>query len=218
MKREWVCADAVKWLPQNKGIAPILTGLPDAADLGLSIPDYTGWFCDAVCHVMAAADQVSVFCQTDRRYDGGILSKADLLLRAARTVGRHLHWHKIVMRFPNERMDLYRPGFSHLMAFGTERGKQFKSPDVITPIGAAHDNGMDYRAACFGLDYIREFSDFVCDPFCGIGTTAALADRFGFRKAISVDISQEWLDKAKVFKLERISWGLALWKPPRMSI
>jgi hypothetical protein len=199
MQREVILADALQWLPINGGLGPIFTSLPDAAEFTPepSGADYERWLENAVCVTLRAARDLAVFFQTDRKADGGIISKAGVILRVAQQEGWRVHWHKVVLIQQPGTEGLRRPAYSHLIAVGRVKGRQLHAPDVILKSDKLHRNGMPIAAAEVALSYVKLFSDIVIDPFVGWGTTLAVAERLGFAKALGVDIDPECVDKAK---------------------
>jgi hypothetical protein len=91
--REIICADAFVWLPANMHRGAIVTGLPDMAELGMQdVAGYHHWFQGALTHCMQAVTkgQPAIFCQTDRKANGGIVSKAAWMVEVANQCGKRL--------------------------------------------------------------------------------------------------------------------------------
>lgn len=182
-------ADALEWLPAHHKLGSIVTSLPDADEVGLSVLEWREWFKKAARHCMLAAslDCPVIFYQTDRKAEGEWHSKAGILLEAANEVGNSLLWHKIVLRREPGKVDLYRPGFSHFMAFGMKCGPGKTTPDIMRVGRTLYPNGMGLGAAIQGVKFAKQHSNKLCDPFCGRGTVPAVADAYGM-KAVGVDI------------------------------
>lgn len=204
--RKIINADALKYLPKHKGQhGAIFTSLPDANEINLSVAAWETWFIKAaVITMQAVADDLPViFCQTDRKQGRQLHSKANLLINVATANGLKLLWHKISMRRQIGAIDIYRPGYSHLLAFG--KGKHIGPgskplPDVINGGLTVYDNGIGYNATLLGLRYIGNYTNKVTDPFCGRGTIPALADINGMQ-AIGVDIDPAQCRKARLLTL-----------------
>jgi hypothetical protein len=171
------------------GSFSIVTSLPDASEMGLEPPKWRSWFRNAayLCLDATPHDCPCVFFQTDRKYDGEWISKAEILLGAARDVGARLLWHKIVLRRKPGATDLHRPGYSHLMAFSAEARPGPATPDVLPVSPSLYANGMPLAAADAAVSYVSRYSRVVLDPFCGRGTVLAMAARYGMDQ-VGVDV------------------------------
>jgi hypothetical protein len=193
-----VCADALTWLPAHHGAGVVVTSLPDAAECeGMEVPEWEAWFVQAVraCLDATARGHPAVFFQTDRKWRGALVSKAGLILRA---IGGHwdawdVLWHKIVLRRAAGRVDLHRPGYSHLIAVartgaGVRPGRT--TPDVIPPSAGLYANGMPWEAARVAAAYVAALpgSPALVDPFCGRGTILRAALDAGVPAVWGVDI------------------------------
>ena len=192
MIRDVVCADSLTLLPTWREIGAIVTSLPDADEIGMPVRDYRDWFVDAasLCLRATARNAATVFFQTDRRANGEILSKSRLLMVAAATCvpGTRLLWHKIVLRRPPGALDLYRPTYSHLIAFSQEARVGLATPDVIPPSAKLYDNAIPLLAAKAAVMFALRHTNTIVDPFCGHGTVLAVAESYGARRAIGIDI------------------------------
>lgn len=172
--------DALTWLPAHSGLGPTVAVLPDAEELGLELPQWRVWFRTAAYTTMAAARGPAVFCQTDRKHDGEWLDKAALLAEVASDAGRVTLWHKVVLRRDPGKVDIHRPGYSHLLAFGPARPGAPR-PDVIHAGGYLWPNGIGIAAAAFVVDWLEEVAPDgpVVNPFCGLGTIGRAAHAVG---------------------------------------
>lgn len=198
MKRKIICADALEWLGKHRSVGAIVTSLPDIQEVSMTEGQYIDWFCQAVtdCFKSTSDNCPTIFYQTDRKLDGKRISKAFLIMLAAQALDRHLIWHKIVLRRDVGKIDLRRPGYSHLLCFGNlTSGKA--TPDVIESGGVLYSNGMGLNAAHLALDFASRHTDRICDPFCGRGTVPLIAERQGFKRVVGVDIDPEQCKAAK---------------------
>jgi hypothetical protein len=189
-----ICADALEWLPAHHGAGVVVTSLPDAAEIGLDVPEWETWFVQAVRACLDATHRThpAVFFQTDRKWRGRTTSKAGLVLRA---MGGHwdawdVLWHKIVLRRDAGKVDLHRPTYSHLIAIarngaGVRPGRA--TPDVIPPSASLYANGMPWAAAQAAVAFAGKVDGGIVDPFCGRGTVLRASIDAGIN-AVGVDI------------------------------
>lgn len=201
--REIICADALEWLAGKAEVGAVVTSLPDAEEIGLGLPQWREWFFRAAGLSVAAASASlpAIFYQTDRRADGALASKACLVAAAAEAAGARMLWHKIVPRLPPGQTDLYRPGFTHLLAFSRKGTSGKASPDIIERGPMVYENAMGLRAAGFAVRFAREASaGVIVDPFCGRGTVPAVADALGL-DSIGVDIDSKQCEAARALRL-----------------
>lgn len=183
--REIDIADAFEWLRSAEGDA-LVTVLPDAAELGIEIkrPEglkaYTDWFTRAAEACFDACQKGPVvFMQTDRLYNGQWLDKSDLTNGAAVRCGRSLIWHKIALRRDPGKVDLHRPTYSHVLAYGPARPGT-RTPDVMRRGPTLWPNGAGITATVMVVAWLKENNVTVLlNPFCGMGTIAALASNAG---------------------------------------
>lgn len=204
--RDLVCADALLWLAAERGQhSAIVTSLPDAEEIGLRVSldpdrdDYGIWFDRAASAVLASLRDpgVAIFYQTDRRIDGGLYSKTARLDHAARLGGLRLLRREIVLRRDVGKTDLYRPGYSTVSYYGTRRTSAGRStPDVHPRSWSVYENGSDVCATERAVIFASRYSGYVLDPFCGRGTTLAVADELGL-DSIGVDVDPEQIERAR---------------------
>jgi hypothetical protein len=202
--RDVICADAVEWMAVNKNAGAVVTSLPDADECGWSIEFWRNWFIDAAALSMQVArdDCPAIFYQTDRKSNGAIISKAFLCHSAAERLGYRPLWHKIVLRREVGATDLFRPTYTHLMAFSKDCPPGKASPDVIQCGRMIYENAMGLNAAILAVTFAGKFSNTIIDPFCGRGTVLAIANAYGY-KSIGVDILPEQCEKARTLKITR---------------
>lgn len=203
--RELICADSLIWLKDNKDKqGAILTSLPDMEEIGMDINEWASWFQQAasLClnHIKGSGNPI-IFYQTDRKYDGSWFSKANLLISCAKELNIPLIWHKICLTSSNEdAINLYRPGYSHLLCFSEVKKPGKITPDVFKAGHKIYDNGIGIHAARIALDYISNHTkdNVLIDPFCGRGTVLSLAEfEYKFDKTIGIDIDEDQVNKCK---------------------
>lgn len=207
-KRKIICADAIEWLSKNRDLGSIITSLPELEEVSMSPEDYVPWFTSAakLCIKASSEGHPVIFYQTDRLLKGKRISKAYLLMKAAEETGHAMLWHKIVLRRDPGKIDLRRPGYSHLIAFGDATTKAGKAtPDVFDAGGVLYPNGMGLTAATVALQAALKHGPKVCDPFCGRGTVPVLAEHMDFSKIIGVDIDEAQCEAARSLRLAKVA-------------
>jgi hypothetical protein len=196
------CKDAADYLDQHhQQVEAIFTGLPDAQEVDINDAfQYRIWFDNYLdaCLDALQPDGYAIFYQTDRRMGGGVISKAHLVMDAAK--GRHLNlvWHKIVLRRRVGVVDLYRPTYSHMLCISrrTHNG-QTTLPDVIDAGHMTYPNATGYGACKLACTYLANRGvQTVTDPFCGRGSALAWANYLGM-VAVGVDIDEGQCEQAQ---------------------
>jgi hypothetical protein len=190
--RKVICGDGIEQLRKIAPVTAVITSLPDASELECRLSAYPQWFSETVCQILESVESggLAIFYQGDRRYRGRLLSKATLLHNAARSVRFQLLWHKIVLRNTPGKTNLYRPTYSHMMAFSRSLKAGHPTPDVITASKTIYQNGMNIDAAVLAVRFAANATGtkVICDPFCGRGTVLAVANALGI-KSIGFDTS-----------------------------
>lgn len=181
-----------------------MTSLPDASELrGMALPAWREWFVAAAELVLRQApDQAPVvFYQSDVRRDGQWIDKSYLVQRAGELVGSALLWHRIVCRAPAGQTTGARPGYAHLLCLS--RGWQAPAKDglgdVLPQMGAmTWPRAMGLAACEFVVRWLCAHTKVrvVVDPFCGVGTVLAVANRFGL-DAVGVERSTSRARRAR---------------------
>ena len=180
-----------------------VTSLPDVSEVGLALAVWRTWFREAARLVIDAVPEESaaVFFQSDIKRDGEWVDKGALVMRASEDAGARVLFHKIVCRRPPGMLTLGRPGFTHLIA--VSRG--MKCPDVLPIPDVIVDAGrqlwvraMGVRAAAHAVRFARDQvkATTVLDPFCGVGTVLAAANRLGLA-AIGVEKARKRCEIAR---------------------
>jgi len=196
MSAEFICRDALPWLSANRDVGAIVTSLPDSDDLEMQLSTWEPWFVDAVvaCMNSASATSCSIFYQTDRKINGRLVSKSHMLFRAAEIAGVRCLWHKIVLRRDVGMIDLYRPGFTHMIAFSRKLTSGMSTADVMHAGRVAYANAAGSEAARFAIEFAAHSTRQLVDPFCGYGTFVHAASRIGMT-ALGIDIDPQQIER-----------------------
>jgi hypothetical protein len=161
------------------------------------------FFVDAARACIAAVpdDGVCAFFQTDVHDEGTWVDKSALVIDAARAEGAAMLWHKIVLRVPVGTTTWGRPSYSHLLCFsrGVRVDLQKRGPDVVENGATLWARGMGLRACAFALRQMQTLAPStttMIDPFCGMGTTLAVANALGL-DAIGVELNTKRAARAR---------------------
>jgi hypothetical protein len=206
------CADALGWLARAQPLSEdhaLVTSLPDSSELKLPQGAWEAWFIEAARAVLRATHErsVSVFYQSDVKQDGRWIDKSFLVQLAARELGAHLLFHKVVCRAPAGTITPGRPSYAHLVCFSraltlpVEQGAHFA--DVLPSMGKMTWTRAMGLAACRATcDFLRAATQtrVVVDPFCGVGSMLAVANAYGF-DAIGVELSVKRAERARALQL-----------------
>lgn len=209
--REVHCAEAIAWM-KTRGVIPgacAVTSLPDVSEVRLAVPQWRTWFLEAVRVVIETvpSDSAAIFFQTDIKHEGVWIDKGGLVVRAAEDAGAHLLFHKIVCRREPGLLTYGRPGYTHLIAVSRE----MKCPDVLPLPDVIVDAGrltwvraMGIRAAAHAVRFARDQASakIIFDPFCGVGTTLAVANSLGL-DALGVEKSRKRSEQARALTVRR---------------
>jgi len=200
--RQVLCQDALKWLSKNDNIDSIITSMPEMEEVHLNIKEYEVFFRSAAkaCFQSMNEDGYCIFLQTDRKYHGWV-DKGYWLTDEAYALGFHTVWKKIAVTKEIGKADLFRPTYSTMLCF-TKRGLVGKLfPDVIYSGEKTYTHAFGVDAVSLCVDYVKSHGiKLVVDPFCGSGTTLAIANKLGL-DAIGIDLSKEACVIARKLKL-----------------
>ena len=203
--RDVHCAEALAWLRERGCIegACAVTSLPDVSEVNLALQAWRAWFLSAVRAVIDAVppDRAAIFFQSDIRQGGRWVDKGALVVRAAEDAGAGVLFHKIVSRRPPGLVTTGRPGFTHLIAVSRELYYEgpLAIPDIIVDPGRQPwVRAMGVKAAAHAVRFARDkaAARVILDPFCGVGTVLAVANRLGV-PAIGVERSAKRCDLAR---------------------
>lgn len=200
------CAEALQWL-RSQALGPhesVFTSLPDSSEVRrLTFDAWTQWFRDAAEAVVRAThpDAVAVFYQTDVKREGCWVDKSFLVQQGAHAAGARLLWHKIVCRAPAGTATGPRPGYAHLLAFShnVRDVAERATADVLPQLGTmTWPRAIGLAAAEAAITWLRDRAGARCivDPFCGMGTVLAVANRLGL-DAIGVELAPSRAQRAR---------------------
>ncbi len=204
------CADAIPWMQARGRIAGAcaVTSLPDVSEVGLALPVWRTWFLEAVRLVVDAVpdESAALFFQSDIKRAGVWIDKGALVIRAAEDAGARVRFHKIVCRRPPGLLTMGRPGYTHLIA--VSRAMQCPDvlpiPDIITDAGRLPwVRAMGVRAAAHAVRFARDQvgAKTIFDPFCGVGTVLAVANRLGL-DALGVEKARQRCEQARLLVVD----------------
>ena len=204
-QREVHCADAIPWMQARGRMAGAcaVTSLPDVSEVGLALPAWREWFLAAVQLVVAAVpdDSAAIFFQSDIKRDGCWIDKGALVMSAAEAAGARVLFHKLICRRPPGTLTLGRPGYTHLIAVS----RTLRCPDVLPIPDIITDAGrqpwvraMGVRAAAHAVRFARDQAgaQIIFDPFCGVGTVLAVANRLGL-DALGVEKAKKRCEQSR---------------------
>jgi hypothetical protein len=200
-------AEALAWLdaqPRFDATHAFVTSMPDSSEVpGLGFEGWRRWFIDsAAAMCRKTADQgVTIFFQTDVKLDGRWVDKGFLVSLGAEAAGSHCLWHKVVCRAPAGLTTFGRPAWAHLVCFSKELRleKGQATPDVLPRLGEmpwARAMGVEACEAVCDFLLAHTAAKTVIDPFCGVGTMLAVANRRGL-DAVGVELSAKRAAKAR---------------------
>jgi hypothetical protein len=180
-----------------------VTSLPDVSEVGLTLPVWREWFLAAVQLVVAAVpdDSAAIFFQSDIKRDGCWIDKGALVISAAEAAGARVLFHKLICRRPPGTLTLGRPGYTHLIAVS----RALRCPDVLPIPDIITDAGrqpwvraMGVRAAAHAVRFARDqaAAKIIFDPFCGVGTILAVANRLGL-DALGVEKAKKRCEQSR---------------------
>jgi hypothetical protein len=209
--RTIICADALPWMRAGEsGPCSVVTSPPEAAELNCSVDEWRSFYVEAcrLCFTLLADDAPAVVYSTDRKINGGWISKPHLMMLAAEAAGVRMLWHKIVLRREPGQCDVHRPGYTHMVAFGGPKCRPGAvSPDVLRRGFMTYPDAMGLYAAEAACAFAGRKGLPLLDPFCGRGTVPAVANRLGF-DSIGVDISPEQCGHARTLNFTQ-EWKVA---------
>lgn len=197
-----ICADSLVWMKENPEYGSVITSIPDAEEIKAQISkeEYPDWFRNAayLCFKSTAKGCVTVFLQTDRMSGGKWLSKTNLICSTADLFGVNLIWHKIELRRDPGKIDLYRPTYRNILAFGFEAKSGKRTSDVLnTADKPLYKNGISFSAAEVAVALATYNSEKpILDPFCGRGTIPYVAKKSG-HEYLGIDIDEDQCEAAR---------------------
>lgn len=198
--KQFIKADAIKWLEKNKGLGSVIASPPDAEDVGLNIVEWIDWFENATEKTLLATkkDTPTIFMVTDRKHDKQVISKANMIFKVAYKLNYKLQFHKIALRLPLGTHDIFRPAYTHVLAFNTVNNAKdvnVQGSDVFHRGKTIYKDATGIDAAIRMVKYAGNFSDTIVNPFSGSGTICHIAEKYGFN-SIGIEILESQIDLA----------------------
>lgn len=193
--------DASKYLNGLEDLLPsVFTSIPDPEEIGGSILEYEDFFKTIAAKIMVKTDPdgYAIFYQTDRKFEGGIISKAHLLMQVAKDYGLKLIYHKICFTVEPGKKHLFRPGYTHLLCFSQNGTCGNVSPDVFHAGKKIYSNATGFNACQEVFSFLKKKDiHLVYDLFCGRGSIAYIGKRYFDIEVISVDIDPDQCKKTE---------------------
>lgn len=181
--------------------------MPDISEFpNFSLAQWKNWFVSTAQLVLSRCpdEGVTIFYQTDIKYEGAWIDKGYLCQKAAEIEGHHLLWHKIVCRAPAGQITFGRPAYAHMLCFskGLLADVSKSTTDVIPQTGeSTWTRGMGVEACLAACKFILDQTPtrVIVDPFCGHGSVLAVANSLGL-EAIGVELGPKRAKKAAQLK------------------
>ena len=190
--REIIVDDSMNYLEKVNSLANVITGLPDLDETDMTMSQYAKFFNDIVSKIFEKLNRLgyAIFIQTDRKYQGSWLDKSYMLSNIALSFGCKMVWHKIVLQREVGRINLHRPGYSHMVCYTYDGKPGVAFADVVPVSTKLYKNGTPIGAANAAVNFIKQNNKgdtTIVDPFVGKGTIVAIANNYGLN-AIGIDI------------------------------
>lgn len=221
MMRKVYCEDALLWLKNHtpeKGES-FVASLPDISEFPKhNLEQWKDWFISTAALIFEKTheDGVTLFYQSDIKFEGTWVDKGFLIMKAAELMQRELLFHKIICRTKPGIVTFGRPAYSHLIAFSKNlRIKEGHGgmADVVPDIGdKTWQRGMGL-SACLGVAQFlakETNTQTLVNPFCGEGSMLAAANARGL-SAIGIERSPKRAEKAMLLTLseDESKWVLS---------
>jgi hypothetical protein len=217
-KRSVFCEDAIQWLETREvqlGCS-LVSSMPDISEFpGYSLADWKNWFINTATLILSktAPEGVTIFYQSDIKFEGTWVDKGYLCQKAAEAMGHELLWHKIICRSPAGIATFGRPAYSHMLCFSKNLKADISksTPDVIPDLGdKTWQRGMGLEACLMAAKFIAEQtpSKTIINPFCGEGSMLAAASVYEL-EGIGIERSPKRAEKARRLELikEKSGWA-----------
>jgi len=210
MTREVICQDAITWLKEfnvEQGHS-FLGSLPDISEFpGFTLLEWQTWFQDTAELILSktSPEGVSIFFQSDIKYDNIWIDKSFLIQKAAEKLGHRLLFHKIFCRMAPDTITFGRPSYSHMLCFAkTVIPDLSKSTaDVVADLGdKTWMRGMGLKASLEASRFVMKQTSTrtLVNPFCGEGSVLAAANFVGLN-AVGIERSPKRAEKARYLQV-----------------
>jgi DNA modification methylase len=152
----------------------IITSPPDFSEIGLSLKDsYYNWIKKYIENFNPTSGFVTI-CVTDRRANGGIITKHKEIIDAFQTLNWKVYSYKIWLKSFN--IDLYKLPYQHLITFTQEKKKIPQTKRILEDVfcikPSGFKNSMPVEICERHINSFTNINEIVYDPFLGSGTTA----------------------------------------------
>ena len=170
----------------------IITSPPDFSEIGLSLKDsYYTWIKGYIENFNPINGFVTI-CITDRRGNGGVITKHKEVIDAFQSQGWEVHSYIIWVKSFN--IDLYKLPFQHLITFTQNKRKVPQTKRILEDIfcikPSGFKNSMPVEICSRHINCFTELGEVVYDPFLGSGTTA-IACKLNQRKWVGSEINKD---------------------------
>ena len=170
----------------------IITSPPDFSEIGLSLKDsYYTWIKGYIENFNPINGFVTI-CITDRRGNGGVITKHKEVIDAFQSIGWEVHSYKIWVKSFN--IDLYKLPYQHVITFTQNKRKVPPTKRILEDIfcikPSGFKNSMPVEICSRHINCFTELDEVVYDPFLGSGTTA-IACKLNQRKWVGSEINKD---------------------------
>ena len=170
----------------------IITSPPDFSEIGLSLKEsYYTWIKGYIENFNPINGFVTI-CITDRRGNGGVITKHKEVIDAFQSIGWEVHSYKIWVKSFN--IDLYKLPYQHLITFTQNKRKVPPTKKILEDIfcikPSGFKNSMPVEICSRHINCFTELDEVVYDPFLGSGTTA-IACKLNQRKWVGSEINKD---------------------------
>ena len=170
----------------------IITSPPDFSEIGLSLKDsYYTWIKGYIENFNPINGFVTI-CITDRRGNGGVITKHKEVIDAFQSIGWEVHSYKIWVKSFN--IDLYKLPYQHLITFTQNKRKVPPTKRILEDIfcikPSGFKNSMPVEICSRHINCFTELGEVVYDPFLGSGTTA-IACKLNKRRWVGSEINKD---------------------------
>ena len=170
----------------------IITSPPDFSEIGLSLKDsYYTWIKGYIENFNPINGFVTI-CITDRRGNGGVITKHKEVIDAFQSIGWQVHSYKIWVKSFN--IDLYKLPYQHLITFTQNKRKVPPTKRILEDLfcikPSGFKNSMPVEICSRHINCFTELGEVVYDPFLGSGTTA-IACKLNERRWVGSEINKD---------------------------
>ena len=170
----------------------IITSPPDFSEIGLSLKEsYYTWIKGYIENFNPINGFVTI-CITDRRGNGGVITKHKEVIDAFQSIGWEVHSYKIWVKSFN--IDLYKLPYQHLITFTQNKRKVSPTKRILEDIfcikPSGFKNSMPVEICSRHINCFTELGEVVYDPFLGSGTTA-IACKLNERRWVGSEINKD---------------------------